>query len=126
MSYAAKAKSVIAKIAAKGMPMILVRRVKDYNQIPQAGQDYPCIEARQEIYGVRRTATKDEIQAGLFAPAETVLVFSAQAQGLTNSDLIFCDGKEYAVRRVEEVSPAGVPVLVKVAVKEHGEADTWK
>lgn len=122
--YAPKLAAAKAKLEAKGMPMTFVRRSEDTTQMPTPGVGYPVVETRTEFYGVRTSPQLAEVQMGIFAGEDIVILMPGDVcEGRPdNTDYLIFLGKRWNIITIKPVAPAELDILYKVAVKESGAA----
>lgn len=72
--YTPKLQAAKAKLQAKGMLMQFVRRTEDTSQMPEPGGGYPVIETRTDFYGLKTSPMLAEVQMGIFAGEDLVVV----------------------------------------------------
>lgn len=122
--YAPKLAAAKAKLEAKGMPMTFVRRTEDTSQMPTPSGGYPVIETRTEFYGVRTSPQLDEVQMGIFAGEDIVILMPGDVcEGRPdNTDYLIFLEKRWNITTIKPVAPAELDIIYKVAVKESGAA----
>lgn len=121
--YTPKLQAAKAKLKAKGMPMTFVRRTEDTSQMPEPGGGYPVIETRTDFYGLKTSPMLAEVQMGIFAGEDLVVVMPGdvcEGRPDTTDKLSFL-GKLWEISKIHVVAPTELDILYKVAVKEVGD-----
>lgn len=121
--YTPKLLKAKAKLQAKGMLMTFVRRTEDTSQMPEPGGGYPVIETRTDFYGLKTSPMLAEVQMGIFAGEDLVVVMPGdvcEGRPDTTDKLSFL-GKLWEISKIHVVAPAELDILYKVAVKEVGD-----
>lgn len=120
--YTPKLQAAKAKLEAKGMPMTFVRRTEDTSQMPEPGGGYPVIETRTDFYGLKTSPMLAEVQMGIFAGEDLVVVMPGdvcEGRPDTTDKLSFL-GRLWEISKIHVVAPAELDIIYKVAVKEVG------
>ncbi len=120
--YTPKLQAAKAKLQAKGMPMQFVRRTEDTSQMPEPGGGYPVIETRTDFYGLKTSPMLAEVQMGIFAGEDLVVVMPGdvcEGRPDTTDKLSFL-GQLWEISKIHVVAPAELDIIYKVAVKEVG------
>lgn len=121
--YTPKLQAAKAKLKAKGMPMTFVRRTEDTSQMPEPGGGYPVIETRTDFYGLKTSPMLAEVQMGIFAGEDLVVVMPGdvcEGRPDTTDKLSFL-GQLWEISKIHVVAPTELDILYKVAVKEVGD-----
>lgn len=121
--YTPKLQAAKAKLQAKGMLMQFVRRTEDTSQMPEPGGGYPVIETRTDFYGLKTSPMLAEVQMGIFAGEDLVVVMPGdvcEGRPDTTDKLSFL-GRLWEIFKIHVVAPAELDILYKVAVKEAGD-----
>lgn len=121
--YTPKLQAAKAKLQAKGMPMQFVRRTEDTSQMPEPGGGYPVIETRTDFYGLKTSPMLAEVQMGIFAGEDLVVVMPGdvcEGRPDTTDKLSFL-GRLWEISKIHVVAPAELDIIYKVAVKEVGD-----
>lgn len=121
--YTPKLQAAKAKLQAKGMLMQFVRRTEDTSQMPEPGGGYPVIETRTDFYGLKTSPTLAEVQMGIFAGEDLVVVMPGdvcEGRPDTTDKLSFL-GQLWEISKIHVVAPAELDIIYKVAVKEVGD-----
>lgn len=121
--YTPKLQAAKAKLQAKGMLMQFVRRTEDTSQMPEPGGGYPVIETRTGFYGLKTSPMLAEVQMGIFAGEDLVVVMPGdvcEGRPDTTDKLSFL-GQLWEISKIHVVAPAELDILYKVAVKEAGD-----
>ena len=120
--YTPKLQAAKAKLQAKGMPMQFVRRTEDTSQMPEPGGGYPVIETRTDFYGLKTSPMLAEVQMGIFAGEDLVVVMPGDVcEGRPDTtDKLAFQGKLWGITTIRPVSPTELDIIYKVAVKEVG------
>lgn len=121
--YTPKLQAAKAKLQAKGMPMQFVRRTEDTSQMPEPGGGYPVIETRTDFYGLKTSPMLAEVQMGIFAGEDLVVVMPGdvcEGRPDTTDKLSFL-GRLWEISKIHIVAPAELDIIYKVAVKEVGD-----
>jgi|GEM_PF-5794478 len=121
MDYAKFIALAQRKISDAGLPMVFVRRVRDGN-IPVPGGGYAYTETETEFTGLRTAPRKAEVETGLFAGSDLIVLMPGGilTDTPTTADRLKFDGKRWDIRQIQTVAPGAVPILYKFAVKECG------
>ncbi|MEQ2654163.1 hypothetical protein AAAU16_06685 [Desulfovibrio piger] len=120
--YTPKLQAAKAKLQAKGMLMQFVRRTEDTSQMPEPGGGYPVIETRTDFYGLKTSPMLAEVQMGIFAGEDLVVVMPGdvcEGRPDTTDKLSFL-GQLWEISKIHVVAPAELDIIYKVAVKEVG------
>ena len=121
--YTPKLQAAKAKLQAKGMLMQFVRRTEDTSQMPEPGGGYPVIETRTDFYGLKTSPMLAEVQMGIFAGEDLVVVMPGdvcEGRPDTTDKLSFL-GQLWEISKIHVVAPAELDIIYKVAVKEVGD-----
>lgn len=120
--YTPKLQAAKAKLQAKGMLMQFIRRTEDTSQMPEPGGGYPVIETRTDFYGLKTSPMLAEVQMGLFAGEDLVVVMPGDVcEGRPDTtDKLAFQGKLWEIFKIHVVAPAELDIIYKVAVKEVG------
>ena len=121
--YTPKLLKAKVKLQAKGMLMTFVRRTEDTSQMPEPGGGYPVIETRMDFYGLKTSPMLAEVQMGIFAGEDLVVVMPGdvcEGRPDTTDKLLFL-GQLWEISKIHVVAPAELDILYKVAVKEAGD-----
>ena len=120
--YTPKLQAAKAKLQAKGMLMQFIRRTEDTSQMPEPGGGYPVIETRTDFYGLKTSPMLAEVQMGIFAGEDLVVVMPGdvcEGRPDTTDKLSFL-GQLWEISKIHVVAPAELDIIYKVAVKEVG------
>ena len=121
--YTPKLLKAKAKLQAKGMLMTFVRRTEDTSQMPEPGGGYPVIETRTDFYGLKTSPMLAEVQMGIFAGEDLVVVMPGdvcEGRPDTTDKLSFL-GKLWKISKIHVVAPTELDIIYKVSVKEAGD-----
>lgn len=120
--YTPKLQAAKAKLQAKGMLMQFVRRTEDTSQMPEPGGGYPVIETRTDFYGLKTSPMLAEVQMGIFAGEDLVVVMPGDVceDRPDTTDKLAFQGKLWGITTIRPVSPTELDIIYKVAVKEVG------
>lgn len=117
--YSAETALATELLAEFGMSMEVVRRTEDTTAMPTPGGGYPVTETRYPFTGVRTAPTLAEVQAGVFAGEDVVVLVPGSAcPDLDTTDSLFFLGKTWRIQQIRRVAPAEGALLFKVSVKE--------
>ena len=121
--YTPKLLKAKAKLQAKGMLMTFVRRTEDTSQMPEPGGGYPVIETRTDFYGLKTSPMLAEVQMGIFAGEDLVVVMPGDVcEGRPDTtDKLEFQGKLWGITTIRPVAPTELDIIYKVAVKEVGD-----
>lgn len=121
--YTPKLLKAKAKLQAKGMLMTFVRRTEDTSQMPEPGGGYPVIETRIDFYGLKTSPMLAEVQMGIFAGEDLVVVMPGDVcEGRPDTtDKLEFQGMTWNITTIKPVAPAELDIIYKVAVKEAGD-----
>lgn len=103
--------------------MQFVRRTEDTSQMPEPGGGYPVIETRTDFYGLKTSPMLAEVQMGIFAGEDLVVVMPGdvcEGRPDTTDKLSFL-GQLWEISKIHVVAPAELDIIYKVAVKEAGD-----
>jgi hypothetical protein len=108
------------KIAAKGMPMVFVSVSRgDYD--PET-DSHPAVETNFNLYGVKTSPTREEVQTGFFQSGSMVVLMAADdlESTPTIADMLEFDGHRWSIENIKIVAPAEDDILYKFQIKDAG------
>ena len=118
--YTPKLQAAKAKLQAKGMPMLFIRRTEDLSQMPTPGGGYPVVETQTEFYGIKTNPTLAEVEKGIFNGEDLIVIMPGDVcdgRPDTTDKLLFM-GSRWNISKIKPVAPTELDILYKVAVKE--------
>ncbi len=118
--YSSKLLAAKAKLEAKGMPMVYVRRTEDPTQLPTPGGGTPVLVERFDFYGVRLKPSYEEVQMGIFGAGDDLVLAPGdccEGHEPDTTDRIEIDGVAWDIRSFTAVRPTDVAIIYKFSVK---------
>lgn len=120
--YADKLEKTKAKLQEKGMLMRYVHSEVDTSKLPEAGAGYVENLTFIDFYGIRTSPTKEEIEKGIFAGTDDVVLMAGDIEVSTTDHLLF-NGKKWDILNIRTVQPTTVAILHRISIKESGNED---
>ena len=106
-----------------GCKMIYVQR-KESGKIDARAGKRIIAETRKEFTGLITRPRKEDVQAGIFQKsAMVILADGGVADNPDITDVILCNGHEYAILEISAVAPAETTILYKFGVSDRGKVD---
>lgn len=120
--YTPKLTKAKTKLQSKGMLMHFVRRIEDTSQMPVPGAGYPVTETRTDFYGIKTSPTMDEVQMGVFAGEDLIVLMPGDVceDGPDTTDKVVFQDKVWSIHSIRAVAPTDLAIIYKVSVKEEG------
>lgn len=118
--YADFLELAINMISEHGCEMTYVRR-KESGRINAATGKREAAETRTDFTGLITRPHKEDVQSGIFQKSTMVILASGDLTDNPDiTDVILCNGHEYAILEISTVAPDGMPIIYKFGVSGRG------